>query len=379
MALAQTWAELLARHPVLERARGLGFVELEKRNLIRHLATTGLFRPEELNAWRAPGDRGVGDLMELNLRVAMLLERIARIEAGLSADARQDMLDSAYAFLAEASGLPRENVGGLFSEVQWTSAPFAEVLAGGGMVSPKRRTTPAEAQKPKKEKVLALLSKRITHDLIIHGKSLRYFYQVLPLLRDTVDRVYPGLTDLYVGFAASLQLTTLLYGGPFLERAAVRAGRVEVQIRAGAFRIRTMGINFPSLFNEIVKGFFEALLHPGMPTAGQLGEDESIFRELTGGPDLEYALMKVAPEVARRLHQAMLGIATRHRGIISHALRRAGYGSMTDAGNVSMLFRAFSQLDPRSTQIFAARAIEGPLAARTEKRLVAQLLPLLET
>ena len=116
-----------------------------------------------------------------------------------------------------------------------------------------------------------------------------------------------------------------------------------------------------------------------MPTAGQLGEDESIFRELTGGPDLEYALMKVAPEVARRLHQAMLGIATRHRGIISHALRRAGYGSMTDAGNVSMLFRAFSQLDPRSTQIFAARAIEGPLAARTEKRLVAQLLPLLET
>lgn len=378
MAPALTWADLLAGHPVLERARRLGFVELEKRNLIRHLDATGLFGPEELDLLRAPGDRDVGDLMVLNMRVARLLEQIAQIETGLSADERQDMLNGAYGFLEEATGLPRASIGGLFSEVRWTSARLAEVLAGGGMAAPRRKTIPAELQKPENAGLLALLSKRITHDLVIHGKSLRYFYQALPLLRDTIDRAHPGLTNLYVGFAASLQLTMLLYGGPFLDQAAVRAGRVEVEIKDKAFRVRIMGINFPSLFNEIVKGLFEALLHPGMPTTGQLGENEPIFRELTGGPDLEYALMKAAPEVAGRLHQALLGIATRYRGEIGSALRRAGYEAMTDAGRVSMLFRAFSQLDPRSTQIYAARAVEGPLAARTEKRLAAQLLPLLE-
>ena len=375
---ARTWTDLLVRHPVLQRAKGLGFVGLEKQNLIRYLDATGLFGAQELNKLRAPGNHNLGDLMALNRRVAMLLEQVARIEAGLSPGQRQEMLNGAYAFLHEATGLPQESISGLFSEVRWTSASFAEVLAGGGMAAPKRKTGPADVQTSERRKLLALISKRISHDLVIHGKSLRYFYQALPLLREMIDRLHPGLTNLYVGFAAFLQLMMLLYDGPFLEGAAVRAGRVEMEIKNNAFRIRITGINFPSVFNEIVKGLFEALLHPGMPTSWQLGADESIFRELTGGPDLEYALMKVAPEVAGRLHQVLLGIATRHRGEIRPALRRAGYEAMTDAGSVSMLFRAFSQLDPFSTQIYAARAIEGPLAARTERRLVAQLLPLLE-
>ena len=375
---AQSWTDLLARHPVLKRAHRLGFVELEKQNLVRYLEATGLFDQGELDVLRAPGDREVGDLMALNMRVVMLLERIAQIEAGLLADQRQEMLNGAYAFLHEATGLPQESISGLFSEVQWTSAGLAEVFAGGSMTTPKRKTTPAELQKPESGWLLALLAKRITHDLVIHGKSLRYFYQALPLLREMIDRAQPGLTNLYVGFAASLQLMMLLYDGPFLEGAAVRAGRVEVEIINKAFRIRVMGINFPSVFNEIVKGLFESLLHPGMPASRQLGKDEALFRELTGGPDLEYALMKTAPEVAGRLHQILLGIANRHRGEIKSALRRAGFEAMTDAGNVSMLFRAFSQMDPRSTQIYAARAIEGPLSARTESRLMAQLLPFLE-
>ena len=300
---AQTWTDLLARHPVLRRANELGFVELEKQNLTRYLEATGLFSAQEMNELRAPGNRNVGDLMALNMRLAMLLEQVAESEAGLTADQRQEMLNGSYAFLHEATGLPQERISGLFSEVRWTSAGLAEVLAGGGMAAPKRKTTPVEMQKPENGRLLALLSKRITHDLVIHGKSLRYFYQALPLLRETIDRAQPGLTNLYVGFAASLQLMMLLYDGPYLEGAASRAGRVEVEIVNKAFRIRIMGINFQSVFNEIVKGLFESLLHPGMPASGQLGEDEALFRELTGGPDLEYALMKAAPEVAGRLHR----------------------------------------------------------------------------
>ena len=169
------------------------------------------------------------------------------------------------------------------------------------------------------------------------------------------------------------------YDGPFLEGAAIRAGRVEPRIQNGAFQIRIMGINFPSLFNEMVKGLFEALMHPGMPTQEQLGENETAFRELTGGPDLEYALMKVAPEVAGRLHRALLGIATRHKGEIKTALRRAGYGDMKDAGHVSMLLRAFSQFDPRFTLAYAGWSIKQPLANRQERHLVTQLLCHLET
>lgn len=375
---AQTWTDLLARHPVLKRAHRLGFVELEKQNLIRHLDATGLFGTQELNALRTPGDRDIGDLMGLSMRVAGLLEQIAQLEVGLSGDQRQEILDGAYDFLHEATGLPRKNISGLFSEIRWTSASMAEVLAAGGMSVPKRKTVPADVQTPERRELLTLLSKRIVHDLIIHGKSLRYFYQALPLLRETIDRAHPGLTNLYIGFAALLQLMMLLYGGPFLDGAAVRAGRVEVAIKGKAFQIRIMGINFPSLFNEILKGLFEALLHPGMPTYEQLGEDEAVFRELTAGPDLEYELMKVAPEVAGRLHRTLLAIATRHRDEIRRVLKRAGYEPMTDAGNVSMLFRAFSQLDPRATVVFAARAMEGPLQERLEDRLLAYLLPYLE-
>lgn len=378
MKPAQTWSELLSRHPVLYRAHRLGLVEIEKRNLVRHLAATGLFGPEEIRALSVPGGRSMGDLMGLSIRVAGLLEQIAKIEAGLSDGQRQGMIDAAYVFLQDATGLPAERIRGLFSEVRWTSAGLAEVLAAGGMTTPERQVQPRDVQKPEKRQLLAWIATRITHDLIIHGKSLRYFYQALTLLRETIDDAHPGLTNLYIGFGASLQLMMLLYDGPFLEGAAIRAGRVEARIKDGAFQIRIMGINFPSLFNEMVKGLFEALLHPGMPTQEQLGENETVFRELTGGPDLEYALMKVAPEVAGRLHQTLLGIATRHRGEIQLALRRAGHGDMTDAGAVSMLVRAFSQLDPRSTQVYAACAVEGSLAAHTEKRLAAQLLPFLE-
>ncbi len=378
MKPAQTWTELLSRHPVLRKARKLGFVELEKQNLIRHLGATGLYAADELNMLRAPGRRSMGDLMGLSMRVAGLLEQIAQIEAGLSEGRRQAMLDAAYAFLQDATGLPAERIGGLFSEVRWTSAGLAEVLAGGGMASPRRTVEPAELQRPENRRLLAWIAKRITHDLVIHGKSLRYFYQALPLLREPIDGAHPGLTNLYIGFGASLQLMMLLYDGPFLEGAAIRAGRVETAIKDGAFRIRIMGINFPSLFNEMVKGLFEALLHPGMPTRDQLGADEALFRELTGGPDLEYALMKVAPEVAGRLHQALLGIATRHRSNITAALQRAGYADMTDAGAVSMLVRAFSQLDPRSTLAYAGKAIEGPLPIRLESRLAEQVRRVLE-
>lgn len=376
---AWTWSELLARHPVLRRAHQMGFAELEKQNLVRHLAATGLFGPEEICALNAPGERSMVDLMGMSMRVAGLLEQIAQIEAGLSDGQRQGMLDAAYAFLQDATGLPAGRISGLFSEVRWTSGRLAEVLAGGGMTSPQRQVQPTDVQKPENRRLLALVAKRITHDLIIHGKSLRYFYQALPLLRETIDGAYPGLTNLYIGFGASLQLMMLLYDGPFLEGAAIRAGRVESQIQNGAFQIRIMGINFPSLFNEMVKGLFEALLHPGMPTKEQLGENEIAFRELTGGPDLEYALMKVAPEVAGRLHQALLGIATRHRVEIGSALRRAGHGDMPDAGYVSMLLRAFSQLDPRSTLVCAGWAIKQPLTKRQERHLVAQLLPHLES
>ena len=79
---------------------------LEKQNLIRYLDATGLFGAQELNKLRAPGNHNLGDLMALNKRVAMLLEQVARIEAGLSSGQRQEMLNGAYAFLHEATGLP---------------------------------------------------------------------------------------------------------------------------------------------------------------------------------------------------------------------------------------------------------------------------------
>lgn len=377
--MASTWTDLLARHPVIRRARAQRFVELEKKNLIRHLEATDTFSADDLDAMRAPGPRAIAQLLPLNLRVAELLERIAQIETGFTPARRQEMLDGLFSFLEEATGLPDEFIRGLFVDIQWTSASLPDVIAGGGLTSPVRKTRLGDVQTPERRRLLALVGKRLTHDLMIHGKSLRFFYQALPLLRDTIDRGHPGLTNLYIGFAASLQLMMMLYDGPYPDGAAVRAGWVEVAIQQKSFRIRVSGINFPSLFNEIVKGLFEALLHPGMPTAEELGGDEAIFRELTAGPDLEYQLQTVAPEVSARLHRVFLALANRHGERIRRALSRAGHDDLTPVGQVSMLVRAFAQLDPRSTALVASRAVEGPLSPRLEERLMRQLIPYLET
>lgn len=363
---------------MIRRARDLRFVELEKQNLIRHLEATDTFSAEELGEIRAPGPRTIAQLLPLNLRVAELLEQIAQIETGFTPARRQEMLDGLFSFMEETTGLPDEFIRGLFMDIQWTSASLMDVIAGGGLPSPARKTLPREVQTPERRRLLALVGKRLTHDLVIHGKSLRFFYQALPLLRETIDRGHPGLTNLYIGFAASLQLMMMLYNGPYPDGAAVRAGRVQVAIQQKAFRIRVSGINFPSLFNEIVKGLFEALLHPGMPTAEELGGDEAIFRELTAGPDLEYQLQKVAPEVSARLHRVFLALANRHGERIRRALSRAGHDDLTHAGQVSMLIRAFAQLDPRSTALMASRAVKGTLSPRLEERLMRQLISNLE-
>ena len=378
MAMVSTWMDLLAMHPVILRARELRFVELEKQNLIRHLEGTGIFSEEELADLRAPGTRNIGQLLALNMRMAGLLEQIAQIEQRLTPVQRREMLDGVFSFLEEATGLPQVYIRGLFVDVRWTSDSLMDVIAGGGLPVPVRRTRPEEVLTPERRRLLALVAKRLTHELVIHGKSLRFFYQALPLLRETIDRGHPGLTNLYIGFAGSLQLMALLYAGAYPDGAAVRAGQVEVAILEKAFRIRVSGINFPSLFNEIVKGLFEALLHPGMPTAEELGGDEAVFRELTAGPDLEYQLQKVAPEVSVRLHRVFLALVNRHGERIRRALSYAGHDDLPPAGQISMLVRAFAQLDSRSTALYASRAVKGPLSPRTEDRLMRQLIPYLE-
>lgn len=377
MPTAETWTELLGLHPVVSRARRMGFAAIEKENLIRSLERTPVFDRAEIESLRTarPGD--MARLMELNVRVAGLLERISQIETGFTLKYREEMLSGVFAFLAEATGLPKDSIRGLFSNIEWTSPGLADVVAGGGLLAPVRRTVPQDVQTPERKRLLALIAKRITHDLIIHGMSLRFFYQSLPLLRDTLDRNHPGLTNLYIGFAASLQLMMLLYEGPFPDGAAVRAGRVEVGIRDKTFRIRISGINFPSLFNEIAKGLYEALLHPGMPTAQDLGADESIFRELTSGPDLEYELQKVAPEASLRMHQSLLACRNSDPQRIGRILASAGFVNLSPEGEVSMLYRAFARLEPVEAALFACRSftesMKGVACARLFQKIIDRL------
>lgn len=358
----RSYPDLLSLHPVIRRAREFGFVELEQRNLIRHLERCGVFTADELAQWRTPGPRTVGELMGLNLRVAELLDQISKIESGLSARGREEMVAAIFAFLEEATDLSGPMIRELFTDIRWTSDSLHEVVAAGGLVAPARRTRLSDLQQPGRGHLLALVAKRLTHDILIHGNSLRFFYQGLPMMRTELDRQHRGLTDLYIAFAASLQLLMMLYGGAFPDGAAIRAGRVEARIRNDAFRIRVMGINFPSLFNEIVKGLFEALLHPGMPTASELGPDEAAFRELTLGPDLEYELQKVAPEASLRIHRALAACHDHNPAAVLRSLRNAGYEDLPPTGRITLLYRAYARLSPARTQAFACRAVATPVS-----------------
>ena len=307
-----------------------------------------------------------------------MLDQIAQIESSFSPERREALLSGSFALLSEISGLQQASIRGLFADLHWTTPDLRTVMAGGGMSAPQRQANLEEVQSRVRRRLLARVAKRLTHDLLIHGNSLRIFYQALPLLRETIDRGNPGLTDLYIGFAATIQLQMMLYEGPYLDGAAIRAGRVEVGIQQGAFRIRTSGINFPSLFNEIIKGLYEALLHPGMPTAGELGADEALFRELTSGPDLEYELLKVAPQVSLRMHRGLVACRERDPDRISRVLGSGGYEGFPPQGEVSMLYRAFAMLSPAKTTLFACRAMEEVVGDASRALLIRQLIRNLE-
>jgi hypothetical protein len=138
------------------------------------------------------------------------------------------------------------------------------------------------------------------------------------------------------------------------------------------------GINLPSLFNEIVKGLYEALLHPGMPTAKELGADEAVFRELTSGPDLEYELMKVAPEASLRIHGALVACHARDPQAVRRMLQRAGNDDIAPQGEVTMLYRAFARLSPARTALFACRSFAGPMDGPAGSRLAGELIGCME-
>ncbi len=376
---AKTWSGLLARHLLIRRARYLEFAGIEQANLIRHLRRTGVVPATDLDALAVPGPRNAGQLMGLTMVTADLLERIAAIERGYSLARREELLGEVFSFLALVSGLPGEDIRAMFSTIDWTTPGLTEVMAGGGLTAPGRSADLlAAVQSPEKRRLLALVARRITHDLLIHGNSLRFFYQALPLMRDAVDRGHPGLTNLYIGFSASLQLLMILYGGAYPDGAALQAGRVQVETAGETFQIKVAGINFPSVFNELVKGLYEALLHPGMPTAEELGDDEAIFRELTAGPDLEYELQKLAPEASLRMHAAFSACRDRNELVIRRKLTRSGYDPIPPAGEVSMLYRSFAKLDPLATMRYAGSAFRTDANGRKLTRMDPWLLEHLE-
>lgn len=368
---------LLARHPVIRRARQLGFPAMEKEILLRHLAQAGIFPRSQVEAMRV-GPCTPAMMMRISATILELHEGISRIERSFTPARRDSLLDAAFATLETITGIPNQFTRPLFSRINWETPSIQTLVASGCLPTPDRQTYLAVLQSADRHELLALIAKRISHDLLIHGNSLRYFYQALPLMRETIDAGCHGLTNRYIGFAAATQLQMILHEGSYPDGAALRAGRIQMDIKQEAFQIRVYGINFPSLFNELVKGLYEALLHPGMPTAAQLGPHQEAFRELTSGPDLEFELMKIAPTASLRFHQALVALEGRHKKEIRQVLRRAGQDDLPPLGVVSLLYRAFSKLNPDLTLLFMARPLAAPLQSRTEMRLFLCLIENLE-
>jgi len=184
--------------------------------------------------------------------------------------------------------------------------------------------------------------------------------------------VRPGLAEKYIGFSATLQLQNLLYEGEF---SGTAAGMVRARISPDRrFRIFSSGINFPSLFHEMVKGTFEALLHHGMPTKQQVGEHEQVFHDMTSGGVLEFEEHKISPQASLRMHRLLAEIAKKNYSSIQKKLERTGYQNISLTFAVSMLYKAFSQLSPTKTSYFFARAVQEGITEKIKKRLYNELL-----
>jgi hypothetical protein len=130
-----------------------------------------------------------------------------------------------------------------------------------------------------KNKMRDEIQKRIILNGLVHGSSMHIWKGIYHLVSEELDKINPGLKDLYNYYTSTLGLTIWLInpdefsdiienGSDILGGMNITQGYNKLSFNRGqgfGGKVEAKGINFPVLLHEINKGVIDWLISAGIP------------------------------------------------------------------------------------------------------------------
>lgn len=349
------------KHPVIAGVNQARFKQGEISRVTKIMEKENVLSKAEYTALRSKMN-STPKLMLAQSKVVEAIQHMSSVEKRLSAQERKEMVEAAVDSVSTVTGIPSEFIHDLV-KINWTPKSVQELIEAGAapQVRKKISTIPPEELRQLHEYV----SKRISHDMLIQGNSLRVFTRAFPLMKEKIRKINPELYKSYIGFSGALQLLNLIYEGK-AEGMAVAAGKAEVKFEQGKLKVTIPATSFPAVFNEVTKAVYEALLYEGLPTREQIAGREEEFREITGDLELEFLHHKLAPRVSERMHKAFVQIVSANRKqLLEELAKRELPANETYA--VSMMYKAFAGLHPRITNNYMQQIASAKMDSASKK------------
>jgi hypothetical protein len=304
----------------------------------------------------------VQKLMLAHTKAVQTIQHMSAVEKRMTQEQRRELIGAAIDSVSTITGIPSEFISDLV-KVNWNPKSVEELVEAGA--TPQVRKTLSTIPPEELRQLHEYASKRITHDMLIQGNSLRVFTRAFPLMKEKIKRIDPELYKTYVGFSGALQLLNVIYEGK-AEGAAVSAGKAEVKFESGKLKVTIPATSFPAVFNEITKAVYEALLYEGLPTREQIAGREAEFREITGDLELEFLHHKLAPRVSERMHKAFVQIVNANKKHLLEELAKRDLPA-NETYAVSMMYKAFAGLHPRITNTYVQQIASAKMDSVSRK------------
>ena len=329
-------------------------------------------------------------MMICGRRAFELHNQITEIEKNLTKNQKNQLINAGIRTISQILGLPEDMVKEIHTKQEWAHINYSEINPKDhnsekyfvNVKKPRYLEQLDSLPKKEKNKLLNLISKRLSHNLIIQGQSLQQFYRTIPLFSETIDKINPNLSNLYLKFSAFGQLAQI-YQEEITQNKRINSTKVIPKIKLEnnqkMFNIESYGVNFPSLYQEIIKGTYEALMHEGMPTKQELGKNQRIYRRMTANDYLEFIEFKYSPEIASKFDNYLNNLITSNEESIKRNLRIKGYDreQINQMNNIylkTLLYREFSKFPTTRTNYFLNKIISGQTDNKINSYFINQLL-----
>ena len=290
MELIRTGRCPFGKHPIIGAAAGLGagMAEAEFKR-----ARAGVDNSlAALSLPPLPSGDGTGARTDPGSIFHLLFQAEQWIK-GVERDRGAELERLAVRVASEVLGLLPTESAALFRQVDLLPAP-----------APPFPWPPVEATPPP-PRLLEVIDRRVTHNLLIQGMAINGITQALPLARRELDAMDSHLYDRYRLHANLAQLVQFLAPPLGDEPPPALAGFEQVRWEGDRPVIEARAVVLPVLIQELCKGVLEIVMSPGLPRAGELSEAErEDWERRADHPAHESWHFMLGPAFAARLQKA---------------------------------------------------------------------------